>query len=76
MHAHKFAENGVFLSHTARESRTAIWGGGCNGKGKSCSLLEYVIIHNTTCNIMSFNVCTILIAINCSYTYFFMNLGL
>ena len=23
---HKFAENGVFLSNAARESRTAIWG--------------------------------------------------
>ena len=61
-------------------SSTEIADGDMGGKSKvkssTCSLLEYVINNNTTWNIMSFNVCTILIAINCSYTYFLMHLCL
>ena len=68
MHEQKFAENGVFWRHRARESQTAIWGGKSNETlWESYSLLEYVIKHKSTCNIMPFNVCSILMAINCSH---------
>ena len=44
MRKQKFVENGVFLSHRARESRTEIWGGGGGGGVKAKENLVVVTV--------------------------------
>ena len=75
MQEQKSWENAVFLSHRARESRTAIWG--VNVKENYRNLVIWSVINrNATCNMISFNVCSILffvcsilMAIHCSYEF-------